>query len=203
MNCKSIIFLNSFLIMYCLGYSQKQPQLDSTEEKCIQVFKDYHNYIKRDQMENLDITSDSSINYILLNYLFIDREIDSTNKKQMKEDTFKEGELKIFKRQLLDYARYFQENSDAAFINSIDIIPLRLSKDTFIYNQMTKFQKANTYVIYDKRNPDKALFYILFIPPIKGYINKPRIWSWKLGYEYGKFIFTAPNGEEGYEHIFP
>lgn len=203
MNWKSIFLLNSFLIIYCLGYAQKQPRLNSVEEKCIKVFKDFHNYINHNKINDFDIVGDSSIKHILLNYLFIDRELDSTGKKQIGEDIFKEGELKRFKRELLDYVRYFQEKSDTAFINNIDIIPLRLSNDTSIYNQMTKFQKANTYVLYDKRDPDKTLFYLLFFPPMKDYFSEPRIWSWKLGYQYGKFMFTSPNGEEGYEHIFP
>ena len=150
-----------------------------------------------------DITGDSSLNYILLNYLFIDRKLDSTQNSQLGDNVFKKGELERFKRELLDYFRYFEEKSDTAFIDDIDIIPLRLSKDTLIYDRMTEFQKANTYVLYDKKNPEKTLFYILFIPPIKDYIKEPRIWSWKLGYQYGKFIFTSPNGEEGYEHLFP
>lgn len=197
-------FLMILLLPLCCScYSQKQQQLNSTEEKCIKIFKNFHDFIKHDNMNNLDITSDSSLNYILLNYLFIDRKLDSTQNSQLGDNVFKKGELERFKRELLDYFRYFQEKSDTAFIDNIDIIPLRLSKDTFIYDRMTEFQKANTYVLYDKRNPEKILFYLLFIPPIKDYINEPRIWSWKLGYEYGKFIFTSPNGEEGYEHLFP
>ena len=184
-------------------YSQKKTQFNSSEEKSIKVFKDFNNYIKNNKTNDFDIVGNSSINYILLNYLFIDRKIDSSGKNNRGENVFKEGELEIFKRELLGYVRYFVEKTDTTFMDNIDIIPLRLRKDTFIYNQMTKFQKANTYVIYDKRDPDKALFYMLFIPPIKDYINEPRIWSWNLGYQYGKFIFTSPNGEVGYEHIFP
>ena len=184
-------------------YSQKEPQFNSSEEKCIKVFKDFNNYIKSNKTNDFDIIGDSSLNYILLNYLFIDRKIDSSGKNNWAKNVFKEGEFEIFKRQLLDYVRYFQENSDSDFIDNIEIKPLRVSKDTFIYNQMTKFQKENTYAVFDKRNPDKTLFYVLFFPAIKDYSSEPRIWSWNLGYQYGKIIFTSPNGEVGYEHIFP
>ena len=193
----------SYLIIHSTSYGQNNHVPDSTEQQCIKVFRDFSNYIQRNKMNGSDITDDKSINHILLNYLFIDRQLDSTRSSQSGDKIFKEGELITFKRELLDYTRFFQENSDSAIIDNIDIIPLRLSHDTFIYDRMTNFQKANTYVLYDKRNPEKILFYLLFIPTIKDYINEPRIWSWKLGYEYGKFIFTAPNGEEGHEHIFP
>ena len=141
--------------------------------------------------------------FILLNYLFIDRKLDTTGKSLFGDKIFQKDELKIFKRALMDFVRYFQKNNDTAFIDNITLIPLRLSSDTLIYNRMTFFQKANTYVLYDKREIDKPLLYMLFFPSIKGYTKEPRIWSWKLGYQFGKFVFTSPNGEVGYEHIFP
>ncbi len=80
--------------------------------------------------------------------------------------------------------------------------PIRLSSDTFIYNRMTAFQKENTFVFYDKRNPEKTLGYILFMPPIKDKIEQPKIWSWTLMFQYGKVVFKAITGEEGYEYFF-
>lgn len=201
---KKLVFLMlGFSILYSACYGQKKSQLDSTEKECILMFHNFLDYIKHDKMNSEGITGDAAINYILLNYLYIDRQLDSTGKGNLGETVFREGELKRFKRELMDFARYFLEKSDAGFIDSIQIIPLRLSKDTFIYDRMTKFQKKNTYVVYHNSNPDKALFYMLFIPPIKDRISEPRIWSWKLGYQYGKFMFTSPNGKEGYELIFP
>ena len=202
MKKKLIFLLLGLSIFYSSCYGQKQLQLDDTEKKCIAVFNNFLNYIKRDKLNDEGITGDTAINYILINYLYIDRQLDSTGKGNLGETVFRDEELKRFKRDLMDFARYFQEKSDG-FIDGIQIMPLKLSKDTFIYDQMTKFQKRNTYVVYHNSDPDKALFYVLFIPPIKDRISEPRIWSWNLGYQYGKFMFTSPNGEVGYEHIFP
>lgn len=203
MKWKYFLLIACFVTIYCSGYGQKQGEYTFIEKKCIQVFKDFQDYIKRDKKYNLDITSDTSINYVLLNYLFIDRNLDSSRNNLLSKNVFKNGELERFKKEFLDYVRYFQEKSDTAFMTNIEIIPMRVSEDTFIYNQMTNFQKANTYAIFDKRIPDKTLFYILFIPPIKDRVREPRIWSWILGYQFGKFVFTCPNGEVGYEYIFP
>lgn len=82
------------------------------------------------------------------------------------------------------------------------LMPIRLSTDTFIYKRLTKFQKENTYVLYDKRTPSKTPGYILFIPPVKDRVAEGRIWSWTLEFKFGKYMFKSVTGEEGYEYIF-
>ena len=66
-----------------------------------------------------------------------------------------------------------------------------MSKDTFIFNRLSTFQKANTFVFFDKRHPDKTLGYMLFIPPVKNVNPRTKIWSWSLGFKFGKFYFTS------------
>jgi hypothetical protein len=43
---------------------------------------------------------------------------------------------------------------------------------------------------------------MLFIPPIKNANSQIKIWSWNLGFKFGKFYFTSLTGEEGYEYMF-
>jgi hypothetical protein len=103
---------------------------------------------------------------------------------------------------LKGFYRYFQEREDKLIIENLTIIPLRLSSDTFIYNRLTKFQKENTFVFFDKRNPQATLGYVLFVPPIQNMISEPRIWSWTLLFKFGKYMFKSATGEVGYEYIF-
>jgi hypothetical protein len=42
----------------------------------------------------------------------------------------------------------------------------------------------------------------LFISPIKNVNPRTKIWSWSLGFKFGKFYFTSLTGEEGYEYMF-
>lgn len=199
---KLIMALGCILIFSYSGYAQEY-KLDSSEKKCVQVFQHFAQYLKEDIESKKIPTDSSSIKYLLLNYIFIDRKLDSTNESKLEQSIFLKDEYKVLKDELFSFYIYFQSRSNVNLIENLILIPLRLAEDTCIYNRMTQFQKANTYVLFDKKYMEKPLFYILFFPPIKGYTNEPRIWSWKLGYEYGKFYFTAPNGESGYEHIFP
>lgn len=199
---KLLLLLGSLLIFCYAGYSQLNT-LDSTEKKCLLVFDNLARYVNESIEKEKDFTDSSSIKYLLLNYFFIDRKLDSTKGKVLEESIFKKDEYKILKDELQSFYTYFQSRRNANLIENLKLIPIRLTSDSCIYKRMTKFQKANTYVLYDNKNMDLPLFYILFFPPIKGYLTEPRIWSWKLGYLYGKIIFTAPNGEMGYEHIFP
>ena len=203
MNKNLIILLVSFLVATSSTYCQMRTDLDSTEEKCMDVFQKFHSYIGQSITGNTDITSDTSLKYILLNYLFIDRELDSTDISQLDSINISKDESKMLRREVMNYLRFFVENGDKTLLDNVGIMPLRLSSDKFIYSQMTKFQKANTFILYDKRNSKNIIAYLLFIPPIKTRISEPRIWSWNLGFKFGKFLYTSFIGEEGYEYIFP
>lgn len=81
-------------------------------------------------------------------------------------------------------------------------MPIRLSHDTSIYKRLTDFQKENTFILYDRRFPDKTLSYVLFISPLNHILDDTRIWSWTLMFKFGKYIFKSVTGEERYEYIF-
>ena len=199
---------NKFLIIILLVsttyscYSQKAQHFTSKEEKCIKVFNGFTNYIKNCIKNKTDITDSSSIKYILLNFLFIDKKLDSTGITQLKENELSTEQLINLKSEFKSFYRYFQERENNLLIENLTIIPSRVSSDTFIYNRLTTFQKENTFVFYDKRNPKATLGYILFVPPIKNIITEPRIWSWTLLFKFGKYMFKSATGEVGYEYIF-
>lgn len=185
------------------SYSQSTQNVTSKEERCINVFNGFTDYVRTSIKNKTGIEDTASIKYVLLNFLFIDKNLDSTQKTQFKENELSTEQLTNLKEELKSFYRYFQERKHDSIIENLSIIPIRLSSDTFIYNRITRFQKENTFVFYDKRNPKATLGYILFVPPIKNIISQPRIWSWTLLFKFGKYMFKSATGEEGYEYIFP
>jgi hypothetical protein len=184
------------------GYPQKVGDLTNQEKRFISVFNGFTGYISSCIKNNTDVNDTPSIKYILLNFLFIDKNLDSAKIYQLKENELSTKQLNNLQSDLKGFYRYFQEREDKLIIENLTIIPLRLSSDTFIYNRLTKFQKENTFVFFDKRNPQATLGYVLFVPPIKNMISEPRIWSWTLLFKFGKYMFKSATGEVGYEYIF-
>jgi hypothetical protein len=184
------------------GYSQKGDNFTKQEKTCINIFNGFTSYIKTCIKNKTEVNDSSSINYILLNFLFIDKNLDSSRISQLKENEISTEQLNNLRSELKGFYRYFQERGDKLIIENLIIIPIRLSKDTFVYNQLTTFQKENTFVFFDKRNPQATLGYVLFVPPIKGIITEPRIWSWTLLFQFGKYMFKSATGEVGSEYIF-
>jgi hypothetical protein len=83
-------------------------------------------------------------------------------------------ELINLKAEIKSFYRFLQEREDKALAENLAIIPLRLSPDTFIFNRMTQFQKENTFVMFDKRQPEQTLAYVLFIPAMNKLASKPK-----------------------------
>lgn len=203
MRYKYFLFLLNFLLLCFTAHCQKTAEIDPMEEKCIQVINGFNDFIKHSIQTNANITKDSSVKYILLNYLFVNRSLDSVDLNSLDSNLLSMEKQEILRREINDYLRFFAENGDKTFIENIGILPIRLSSEKFIYDHLTKFQKTNTFILFDKRKPDNILTYLLIIPPIKNRLTEPRIWSWTLGFKFGKFYFSSPIGEVGYEYIFP
>lgn len=66
-----------------------------------------------------------------------------------------------------EFYNYFVNNKKEELIENLTALPVQKSNDTFIFNKFNSFQKENTMVFFDKRNPDKTLGYILFFPSTK------------------------------------
>ncbi len=196
-----------FLILYLMStsylcYPQKSQHFTRKEVTCINVFNRFTNYIKDNIKSKNDITDTNKLKYILINYLFVNKKLDTADMTQLKENELSNEQLISLKSEFKIFYRYFQERENKSLIENLSIIPIRLSSDTFIYDRLTAFQKENTFIFFDKRNPKETLGYLLFIPPIKNLIAEPRIWSWTLMFQFGKFIFKSATGEVGNEYIF-
>lgn len=172
-----MVLLISFSCSSQNNYSEK-------EKSFISLFHSFTEYIKTKD----DITDSSQLKHIMQNYLFIDTKGEVSNEK-----------TNILKKQLKTFSTFLRKEN---LTENLSVIPARYGDDKFVYNDLSSFQKENTLVFFDKRSPKKILGYILFMPPVEKVISEPRIWSWTLMYQNGKYLFKSVTGEEGYEYIF-
>jgi hypothetical protein len=183
------------------GNSQKKT-LTSKEQRNISLFSDFQNYVANSINRHEDINDSSHLKYMLLHFIFINKQLDSANETTLNENELAPEELKNLRKEINGFYTFLQGYPKIHLYANFSLIPMRLSTDSIIYRRLTKFQKENTFVFYDKRFPGNTLGYILFIPPIKAKLSAPRIWSWTLTFNFGKYFFESLTGEEGYEYLF-
>lgn len=144
--------------------------------------------LKNDSLKVRNAQTDTAnIKYFLSNYIYpIGFPIDFMNTGSNINSTEK---FKIAYAEITDLYRFVGSNG----ISNIEIKPLRLSShdyDKHIYNHLSEFQKENTFILFNKKSPEKVLNYILFIPAKTIKSPTPRILSWKLTYCFGRYYFT-------------
>lgn len=161
-----------------------QNNYSEKEKSFISIFNNFTEYIKAKD----DITDSSQLKHIKENHLFIDTKGELPNEK-----------TDILKKQLKLFSTFLRKEN---LLENLSVIPVRFADNKSVYNDLSSFQKENTLVFFDRRSPKKILGYILFMPPVAKVISEPRIWSWTLMYQYGKYLFKSVTGEEGYEYIF-
>lgn len=195
--CKCYIILLAMLVSFSCGSQNKYSERDEAYSKLLDSFTDY---IKNSVKDRKDIIDSSHLKHIALNYLFVDSKLDSSDVANLKSSELSNEKINILKNQLKSFRNFlFSENNLA---KNLKAMPIRLMKDKIVYNELSSFQKENTWALYDSRSPEKSLVYILFIPPVERVISAPRIWSWVLTFQYGKYLFKSVTGEEGHELIF-
>ncbi len=181
------------LLFICGACSCQNPKTHSAKEKSyIELFKSFTQYLETHANNKVDITDSVHLKYILLHYLYVDSKPDSISTEQ----------LNSLKKQLNTFYRYMHKDGNEMLFKNLSVIPIRFASSKSVYNNLTPFQKENTLVLIDERFPKKIIQYILFMPPTSRVIVEPRIWSWTLSYQYGKYMFKGISGEEGYEYIF-
>jgi hypothetical protein len=172
------------------------------ESKCINVFNAFINSVEAHIKDKTDITDSTNLKHVLIDYLFVDKKLATTDSVTFKLGEINNEDLTTLKSELKVFYRFLQERGAKTLAKNLGAMPLRLSNDKFIYNRLTPFQKENTLIFFDKRNPHKTLGYILFIPDNLSSAGKPKIWSWTLMFKFGKYIFKSVTGQEGAEYIF-
>jgi len=173
-----------------------------SEQKNINLFNDFINYVISAVHKKEDIADTAHLRYIVLNYVFTNTQFDSSDKTTINNNELSEDRFKSLKKELNIFYTFLQQYEKDHLATNLTLMPIRLSHDTFIYGRLTSFQKENTFILYDKRFPGKAISYVLFIPAVKNIIGNGRIWSWTLLFKFGKYMFKSLTGEEGYEYIF-
>ena len=184
-----------------MAFSQKK-EYTVNEQKEMNLFFDFRNYIINNLNTKADLSDSAHLEYLLQHFLFINLKSDSLNSELINFSEIPSEKMEYLKKSIANLYNYFLSNTDKRLEENLTAIPIRMSKDTFIFKKFTTFQKENTLLFFDKRYPDKTLGYMLFIPPINNVNQEFKIWSWDLGFKFGKFYFTSLTGEEGYEYMF-
>jgi hypothetical protein len=182
------------------SFSQN-TKLSTEEANELSIFASFKDYLVNKIKDKSDITDSDNLNYILNHYAFVNIQAHD-NKKSVELNDLSNEQMISFKKEIKNFYRFLQEREEKKLGENLSAIPIRLSSDTFIYKNLTSFQKQNTIVFYDKRFPKTTLGYLLFMPSVKDKRASPRIWSWTLLFKFGKYMFQALTGEEGYEYIF-
>jgi len=190
-----------FFLLVLSSACNSQP-ITIIEQRDINLFNEFKNYLLTVVRKREDIADPSHLKNVLLNYVFINRQLYSSKTTTINDSELTSDQLKSLQNELNSFYNFLRENEKSHLAENLTITPIRLSKDTFVYNRLTSFQKQNTFVLFDKRSPGKTISYILFLPPIKNKTDQPRIWSWTLLFKFGKLMFASVTGEEGYEYIF-
>jgi hypothetical protein len=198
---KRIYFILIFLLLANACISQNKS-MSAREQTDINLFNDFVNYLVISLRKNEDIGNYAHIKYIVTNYIFTNTKPDSSHLKNFNDIQLSTCQLESLKKELNTFYNFLQDHEKEHLAANLTLTPIRLSKDTFIYNRLTNFQKENTFTLCDKRFPLKTIGYVLFLPPLKNVMDKPRIWSWTLIFKFGKYMFKSVTGEEGYEYIF-
>jgi hypothetical protein len=199
MKQKKYLILVLVLLISSNSFSQK---VTYTEQKEINLFFDFKNYLISNINQKADITDSAHLGYLLEHFLFINIKGDSLHPAHIALNEIPTEKIDYLKKSINEFYNYLVEKKKKKLAENLAAIPIRKSKDTFICNKFNSFQKENCLVFFDKRHPDKTLGYMLFIPPIKNANSQIKIWSWSLGFKFGKFYFTSLLGEKGYEFMF-
>ena len=214
---KNFLFL-IFILLYSKSFSQTNDKLTLNEKACVDFFGKFLQHSKRyiEESYNSDVLTDSARqpvdSQILNDSIKLVRKIrDSSEIKfvlsefilsiNIKSEISPAEQFKTASAEIYELYDFFKNSIIANF----KIRPLRLSNDDqnkFIYNNLTDFQKENTFILFEKNKPKELLGYILFAPAKTINSSLPRILSWKLTFCYGHYYFTNILGHVGLEYLF-
>lgn len=177
-------------------------QYKSYEKEYNLIFLKFKTHIIQSIEDEIEVSDTSNLKFVLLNYILSDSPLDTANLSSFKKGEISSVRMNEFISRLKDFYQPFRENKEQEIAQHLSAIPLRLSRDKCIYEKLTPFQQANTFVYFDDRQPDTPIGYMLFLPKYNKSITAPRIWSWTLQFELGHWAFKSPMGVVGMEYLF-
>jgi hypothetical protein len=201
MKQKKYFILFLVLLISSISFSQKVRHAVN-EQKEMNLFFDFKNYLISNINQKADITDSAHLEYLLEHFFFINLKADSLHTAQLTFNEIPTEKIDYLKKSVNEFYNYLVNNKNKKLAENLGVIPIKKSKDFFILNKFNSFQKENCLLFFDKRHPDKTLGYMLLIPSTKNVNSQIKIWSWSLGFKFGKFYFTSLLGEEGYEYMF-
>jgi hypothetical protein len=198
--CYCILIFALFILNSCI--SQKAA-LTPSEQNSIDLFESFKSYVVDVIEKKEDINDSAHLKYIANHYMFTSqKQSDTSGQNNISDVALSPEQIKSLRKELNAFYNFIRPSRNENLAADLTLKPIRKSPDTFIYSKLTNFQKQNTFLLLNKRFPQKVLGYWLFMPAMKNIIPTTRIWSWTLMYEFGKYFFRALTGEEGQEYIF-
>src|ERR1017187_10635575 len=107
------------------GNSQKKT-LTSKEQRNISLFSDFQNYEANSLNRHEDINDSSHLKYILLHFIFINKQLDSSNETTLNENEITPDELKNLRKEINDFYTFLQGYSKNHLSVKFSITPMRL-----------------------------------------------------------------------------
>src|ERR1017187_2017226 len=99
------------VILLLLGSKDVNSQnniLTSQKQININLFSDFQNYVANSVNKHEDINDSSHLKYILLHFIFINKQLDSSDEKTLNENELAPEELKKLRREINGFYTFLQ-----------------------------------------------------------------------------------------------
>ena len=136
-----------------------------------------------------------------MNFIMPEADLDSVLKRPLNLNEIPSERINEFTIQYRRWYNFYAERRKSGLLQHLKAIPSRLSTDRCVYDRLTSFQKKNTFVYFDDRNPKILLGYLLFLPKFAPSNTTPKILSWTLQFDNGYWAFKSVMGELGIEYF--
>ena len=193
-----LISLSIFISTNC--HSQKSSQYTPQETEYQELFLNFKHYLN-DSIASKSGSDSSTLKRASLDYLFVNGRLDSSNRRSFKPNELSLKQYQSLYEQYHHFYQFFSEREKIRLISHLSAMPIRLSTDKCLYEKLSPYQKENTFIYFDDREPDHILGYLLFIPKIPGKIYASRIMSLTLLFDSGVWTFKSFTGEIGLEYF--
>ncbi len=213
MGYRKLMWSILFALMSFFSNAQS-PGLSDYEKNCEALFKNLINFISNDTAPSylpryvdsaslanpkwvhdqdsltaqMKANETNKIKHIIANYIVI---------RENALNNLQEGILKSFSINYYSFSSFLRARFKGKFLN-ISLLPLRLFNDELIHNNMDPELQKNCFVVVDKNNPSKPIWFLLCAPAGTMYNgSKISIISWSLVFDYGQYHFSDVYGDLG------
>ena len=213
MRYRKIYWCILITILPFFSFAQRSG-LSDYERNCETLFKHFMNFISNDTAFSSITTYGDSASLANPKWVHdqdsvsIQMKADQTNRikhiiaryvviRENGLDNLQEEILKRFSISYYTFSSFLQTRYKGKF-SDLKLIPLRLFDEKSIHSNMDPELQKNCFVVVDKNNPPKPIWFLLFAPEgamYKG--SKISIISWTLVFDFGQYHFRDVYGDLG------